>query len=277
MAEAGDHVSGARRFGGAVVAVLGVAALGVGVAAATTAAAAGVGGAEAGSSAAAIVDARLSPSSDRDISADAAVRATPDAIDPHSIAARADAAWVERTARLTSIPPRALAAYAGAALAVAATSPGCGLGWNTLAGIGWVETHHGTIFAGAITASGRAEPEIIGIPLNGDGTLVIRDTDAGALDGDAVWDRAGGLCSSFRARGRSRESTGAVMESPTPITSMTRRSVLPSTCVVRVVTSQIRSAGSRPSMPTTPTLTTTTRWPSARGSTPRSLRRHQVS
>ena len=192
MAQAGDHMSAARRFGVAVVAVLGVAALGVGVAAATTAAAAGVGGAEAGSSAAAIVDARLSPSSDRDISADAAVRATPDAIDPHSIAARADAAWVERTARLTSIPPRALAAYAGAALAVADTYPGCGLGWNTLAGIGWVETHHGTIFAGAITASGRAEPEIIGIPLNGDGTLVIRDTDAGALDGDAVWDRAVG-------------------------------------------------------------------------------------
>lgn len=105
---------------------------------------------------------------------------------------RPDERWVERIARDGGIPERALRAYAGAALAVAETHPGCGLGWNTLAGIGLVESEHGTINGSAIGADGVARPSIIGIPLDGDGTEVVRDTDGGALDGDTTWDRAVG-------------------------------------------------------------------------------------
>lgn len=75
---------------------------------------------------------------------------------------------------------------------VASESPGCGLGWNTLAGIGHVESDHGTIHGSTIDSDGAAKPAIIGIPLTGETTMQIRDSDGGALDGDTVWDRAVG-------------------------------------------------------------------------------------
>lgn len=54
-----------------------------------------------------------------------------------------------------------------------------------LAGIGRVESNHGR-FAGAVLHSdGVSIPRIIGIPLNGNGTAVIVDTDGGRLDGDS--------------------------------------------------------------------------------------------
>lgn len=108
------------------------------------------------------------------------------------VSERADLAWVARTASAASIPERALAAYAGAALAVADTSPDCGLGWNTLAAIGLIETEHGTMQDASIRPDGTTAPTIIGIPLNGDGVGEVRDTDHGVLDGDLTWDRAVG-------------------------------------------------------------------------------------
>lgn len=107
-----------------------------------------------------------------------------------AISTLADPAWVQRIAARTGIPPRALAAYAGAALRMQTLHPGCGLGWNTLAGIGEVESGHGTIFGGAIGADGVARPRIIGIALDGTSSLAVPDTDGGALDGDTRWDRA---------------------------------------------------------------------------------------
>ncbi|MBK0419115.1 lytic murein transglycosylase [Leucobacter sp. CSA1] len=83
-------------------------------------------------------------------------------------------------------------AYAGAAVHMSTEQPGCGIGWNTLAGIGWVESEHGTIDGGSIAGNGRASPPIVGIPLDGTSTDRIHDTDEGALDGDPVWDRAVG-------------------------------------------------------------------------------------
>lgn len=108
------------------------------------------------------------------------------------ISERADPAWVARIATAANIPERALAAYAGAALAIADTNPGCGLGWNTLAAIGLVETEHGTMHDARIGPDGVTAPTIIGIPLNGDDVAAIRDTDQGELDGDTTWDRAVG-------------------------------------------------------------------------------------
>jgi hypothetical protein len=55
-----------------------------------------------------------------------------------------------------------------------------------------VESDHGR-FAGAVLHSdGLSTPQVIGIPLNGNGTALIRDSDNGALDGDTVYDRAVG-------------------------------------------------------------------------------------
>ena len=109
-----------------------------------------------------------------------------------SVSERADPAWVARIAKAANIPERALAAYAGAALAIAETNPGCGLGWNTLATIGHVETEHGTMNGARIRDDGVAAPTITGVPLNGSGVAEIRDTDQGRVDGDTTWDRAVG-------------------------------------------------------------------------------------
>jgi membrane-bound lytic murein transglycosylase B len=120
--------------------------------------------------------------------------ATVDAVDASetSIAALADPAWLDDFSARSGIPRRALAAYAGAALRIADENPGCGLGWNTLAAIGHVESEHGTIDGSALDGDGRATPHIVGIPLDGGGVDAIRDSDDGALDGDRIWDRAVG-------------------------------------------------------------------------------------
>ena len=109
------------------------------------------------------------------------------------VAELADPIWVARIAETGGIPARAMAAYAGAALATAETDPGCGLGWNTLAAIGHVESEHGSIDGSTIAEDGVARPPIIGIPLDGSkGVARIPDTDRGELDQDTTWDRAVG-------------------------------------------------------------------------------------
>ncbi|MCW2525617.1 MAG: hypothetical protein JWM76_477 [Pseudonocardiales bacterium] len=90
------------------------------------------------------------------------------------------------------LPATALLAYQNAARTRNVSTPGCGISWPLLAAIGRVESNHGR-FAGSILYSdGVSAPHIIGIPLNGIGTALIRDTDSGALDGDPVYDRAVG-------------------------------------------------------------------------------------
>jgi membrane-bound lytic murein transglycosylase B len=90
------------------------------------------------------------------------------------------------------IPRVALNAYRVAAARMGNVAPGCGIDWALLAGIGREESDHGR-FAGAVLhADGVSTPRIIGIPLDGNGTALIRDTDGGSLDGDAVYDHAVG-------------------------------------------------------------------------------------
>ncbi|MDT0329073.1 lytic transglycosylase domain-containing protein [Nocardiopsis lambiniae] len=99
--------------------------------------------------------------------------------------------WLEQVSTATSVPPRALEGYAGAQLALAAELPSCNLSWPTLAGIGFVESRHGTYAGGEIGPDGTTTVDIIGIPLDGtNNTQAIPDTDGGLLDGDAEWDRA---------------------------------------------------------------------------------------
>ncbi|WP_246081703.1 lytic murein transglycosylase [Nocardioides litoris] len=102
-----------------------------------------------------------------------------------------DPAWLRRTARAAGLDPTALAAYARAELAA---PTGCGLGWTTLAGIGWVESHHGTIGGRTLGADGRPSSEVLGPALDGRGPVAaIPATPATtAYHGDPRWDHAVG-------------------------------------------------------------------------------------
>lgn len=103
-----------------------------------------------------------------------------------------DDAWLDGASAATGIPHRALRAYAGAEIAFREDLPGCRLDWTTLAGIGYVESRHGTLQVGSIDPSGQQVPTIVGIALDGVSTAEVPDTDGGVLDGDTEWDRAVG-------------------------------------------------------------------------------------
>lgn len=97
------------------------------------------------------------------------------------------------TADRVGIPERALAAYASAALRLREEQPSCNLTWVTLAGVGYVESHHGTIGGRQLRADGQVSEPIVGVPLDGGPEVrAVRDTDGGRYDGDTTWDRAVG-------------------------------------------------------------------------------------
>lgn len=113
---------------------------------------------------------------------------------PPSLAAVTDVAtWAAGVSARTAVPAPALRAYGGAELAQHVDTPGCRLSWNTLAGIGRVESDHGGLGRATLGPDGLSRPPIVGIALDGTrGTQEIRDTDGGRLDGDTVFDRAVG-------------------------------------------------------------------------------------
>lgn len=117
---------------------------------------------------------------------------TSDDVRHMKLAEVADATWVKQTAEATGIPERARMAYAGAAVRMELTEPHCGLTWNTLAGIGWVESHHGELFGARLDENGTMTEPIFGQPLVGEGTMDIPDFDDGNFDGDPDHDRAVG-------------------------------------------------------------------------------------
>ncbi|WP_353813708.1 lytic transglycosylase domain-containing protein [Agromyces sp. SYSU T00266] len=100
--------------------------------------------------------------------------------------------WLTSVASATGIPARALSAYALAHVSIAAEEPTCGIDWTTIAAIGAVESSHGSHGDSVLGADGVVQPTILGPALDGDGVAAIHDTDGGALDGDARWDRAVG-------------------------------------------------------------------------------------
>jgi membrane-bound lytic murein transglycosylase B len=101
--------------------------------------------------------------------------------------------WAAERAPALQIPVTALEAYAYAARVAEVENPKCHLSWTTLAGIGEVESHHGTYHHATVAPNGDVRPTIRGIRLDGTGgTLHIVDSDGGGMDGDSAADRAMG-------------------------------------------------------------------------------------
>jgi membrane-bound lytic murein transglycosylase B len=95
-------------------------------------------------------------------------------------------AWVSRTARAAGIPVPAVRAYGVATLREQAADAACHLGWTTLAGIGWVESQHGTLGGLAVGRDGRSSGRIDGPVLDGSGDVAAVPDDGGS------WQRATG-------------------------------------------------------------------------------------
>ncbi len=104
---------------------------------------------------------------------------------------RVDPGWLATVSRRTGIPAPALRAYARVQLD---GSAGCEVGWTTLAGIGWVESQHGTIGGRALLPSGRPSRPILGPALDGHGQFAAIEATPGsrAFHADLIWEHAVG-------------------------------------------------------------------------------------
>jgi membrane-bound lytic murein transglycosylase B len=101
-----------------------------------------------------------------------------------------DAAEFTRIGAESGIPATVLRAYREAETAIGRTDPGCRLPWELLAAIGKVESGHAR--GGAVDRNGTTLHRITGPALDGQAFALVRDTDGGVHDGDAVYDRAVG-------------------------------------------------------------------------------------
>jgi len=102
-----------------------------------------------------------------------------------------DPAWVQVNAAKAGIPEPALRAYANAQLS---RPQGCDIGWTTLAGIGWIESQHGTIDGRTLGEDGHSSEPILGPALDGSGNYAaIRATaESSRWHGNPTWDHAVG-------------------------------------------------------------------------------------
>jgi membrane-bound lytic murein transglycosylase B len=119
----------------------------------------------------------------------------------------------ERSAVL-DIPTRTLDAYLLAASRARAEMPACSMQWWVIAGIGAIETGHGTFRGAYPDAAGVVRPAILGPRLDGGSFARIGDTDGGRLDGDTEFDRAVGpmqfIPSTWKFSGRDGNGDGVV-------------------------------------------------------------------
>ena len=91
--------------------------------------------------------------------------------------------WAVAHASALKIPVTALEAYAYAARVAEVENSGCHIAWTTLAGIGQVESHHGTYHGATLYPNGDVRPPIRGVVLDGtNGTVRIIDSEAGGMD-----------------------------------------------------------------------------------------------
>jgi membrane-bound lytic murein transglycosylase B len=115
--------------------------------------------------------------------------------DPASPEAGSDAlaAWAAGISAATGIPERALQGYGYAEIVLQRETPGCHLAWNTLAGIGMVESDHGRYGGAVLAPDGTETKPVIGLALDGSaGRQDLPAADHGLLTGDPVHDHAVG-------------------------------------------------------------------------------------
>jgi len=125
--------------------------------------------------------------------------------------------WTASAMSDNNVPAAAGRAYRNAARTMAGIDPYCQIPWTLLAGIGRVESDHGRYGGSTLAINGVSHPLIIGVQLDGKGPVAaIRDTDAGKLDQDKVWDRAVGPMQFLPSTwvGAARDGDGDGVESP---------------------------------------------------------------
>lgn len=93
--------------------------------------------------------------------------------------------WAAELAPALHIPVIALEAYGYAARVAQVENPNCHVAWTTLAGIGQVESHHGTYHHATLFGNGDVRPPIRGVVLDGtNGTMRIVDSE-NKMDGQS--------------------------------------------------------------------------------------------
>ncbi|MFI1798930.1 lytic transglycosylase domain-containing protein [Streptomyces sp. NPDC020379] len=92
----------------------------------------------------------------------------------------------------TGIPATALDAYKKAEAQARTELPDCHIPWQLIAGIGKVESEHGTIYGTHLLPDGTTDKPILGPALTGREFALVRDTDGGFWDGDTQYDHAVG-------------------------------------------------------------------------------------
>lgn len=103
------------------------------------------------------------------------------------------ASWAAGISAATGIPARAVQGYGYAELVLQSETPGCHLSWNTLAGIGMVESDQGRFGGASLAADGTETKAVIGPALDGSaGRRDLPAVDHGLLTGDPVYDHAVG-------------------------------------------------------------------------------------
>lgn len=118
-----------------------------------------------------------------------------------------DPDWLHRTSAASGVPQTALRAYASAELQA---PKGCGIAWTTLAGVGWVESQHGTLGNRTLGADGHSSSLILGPALDGAGDFAaIRATgQSEQWHGDPTWDHAFGPMQFISSTWQSWQSDG---------------------------------------------------------------------
>src|SRR6201992_4114050 len=92
--------------------------------------------------------------------------------------------WAQQRSAALEIPVIALEAYGYAARVAEVENPKCHIAWTTLAGIGQVESHHGTYRGATLSPNGDVSPPIRGVRLDGTGgNLRIVDTEEDVAKG----------------------------------------------------------------------------------------------
>lgn len=95
--------------------------------------------------------------------------------------------WAAERAPALEIPATALEAYAYAARVAEVENPNCHLSWTTLAGIGQVESRHGTYGHATLAPDGDVHPPIRGVRLDGRaGTVLVVDSGVGGVGGNSA-------------------------------------------------------------------------------------------